>query len=351
MNDTAAKGEKMSRSYTKQVTLHEVAEDAGVSHQTVSRVINGSPHVATNTRKRVLASIKRLNYRPNFMARGLVMQRSHTVGVVSFGTNFYGPAQMVDNIDRSLQERGYGFTTTTIRKMTIGHLRVAVQKLRDQAVDGIVMITPIHSINLDPVQKLCTGIPFVMIDIALGAQLPSVVIDQHCGGRLATQHLLDLGHEQIVEISGPLDWSDASLRHQGWLDAMKRAGLKPGRSIESDWSAAGGYEATQTLLRDGVSFTGLVAGNDQMALGALRALRELGLNVPKDVSVVGFDNLPESAFFEPPLTSVKQDFTALGRQSAEYLVALIEDPEMPPQQRVLYPELVIRQSTRQRSSE
>lgn len=337
-----------TRDRIRPVTLDDVARDADVSYQTVSRVINNHPYVAEATRERVLASVARLNYRPNRTARSLVTNRSQTVGIVSFGTVFYGPAQMVINIDRSLKESGYGFTQTTIRDMTLGNLKAAVQELLDRGVDGLVMITPILDIELEWVTDLCAGVPFVMIDIALGAELPSVVIDQKHGGKLATRHLLELGHREIVEISGPLNWCDARLRHAGWLATMKGSGLEAGTSIESDWSAAGGYQALHQLADKGVPFTGLIVGNDQMALGAIRALSELGANVPHDVSVVGFDNIPESAYFHPPLTTVQQDFTALGRQSAEYLIALIENPEESLHQRVLYPELVARESTVER---
>ncbi|MEX2542049.1 MAG: LacI family DNA-binding transcriptional regulator [Trueperaceae bacterium] len=326
-------------------TLNDVAEDAGVSYQTVSRVINGHPHVAAVTRQRVLDSVRKLDYRPNLMARGLVTRRSHTIGIVTFGSTYYGPAQMVANIDRAIQERGYRFAPTTIPEMSFESLAGAVQELRERGVEGIVMITPILDINLDQVRNLCAGTPFVMIDIAVGAQLPSVVIEQQRGGRLATEHLLQLGHRRLAEISGPLNWCDAKLRHDGWIDAHRAAGLSPGTSVESDWSPRGGYLAARRLLDGGTTFSGLVVGNDQMALGAVRALREQGVRIPEDVSVIGFDNIPESAFFEPPLTTVVQDFEALGRQSAEYLIALIEYPNTPVHQRVLYPELVVRGST------
>jgi DNA-binding LacI/PurR family transcriptional regulator len=335
----------MRHSRAGSITLNDVAEDAGVSYQTVSRVINGHPHVAQETRERVVASIRKLDYRPNLMARGLVTRRSNTIGIVSFGSTYYGPAQMVANIDRSIREQGFRFTPTTISEMTLESLATAVQDLRERSVDGIVMITPILDINLEQVRSLCADTPFVMIDIALGAQLPSVVIDQRYGGRLATDHLFELGHRQLAEITGPLDWCDARLRHEGWLTGHRGAGVAPGPSVESDWSPSGGYLAAQRLLEAGTPFSGLVVGNDQMALGAVRALREHGLRVPQDVSVVGFDNVPESAYFEPPLTTVLQDFKSLGRQSAEYLIALIENPDTPVHQRVLYPELVIRSST------
>jgi LacI family transcriptional regulator len=191
---------------------------------------------------------------------------------------------------------------------------------------------------------LCANIPFVQIDTELGAKVPSVVIDQRFGSRLVTQYLIDLGHRALCEISGPLNWYGAQARHESWIKTLHQAGLAPGPSVEGDWTAAGGFRAANSLLDQGASFTGLVVANDQMALGAIRALRGRGLRVPEDVSVVGFDDIPEAAYFEPPLTTVCQNFAALGEQSVEYLVALIDNPHTPVHQRVLHPQLVERQS-------
>jgi LacI family transcriptional regulator len=323
----------------KQATLVDVAQKSGVSYQTVSRVINSHPSVAPKTRERVLVAIKELNYKPNVAARSLVTRRSRTVGIISYGTTFYGPGQMLTNIEESFRRREYSLTLSTLTKPSFSELQMAIHELKRRLVDGIVMITPILQVDFDKIRQLCANVPFVMIDIALGEQLPSVVIDQRYGGRLATHHLIELGHHRIAEISGPLDWSGAKLRHEGWLAVLHETSLEPTMSVEGDWSAASGYTAA-------CRFSGLVVGNDQMALGAVRALHERGFGVPDDISVVGFDNLPESAFFEPPLTTVRQDFVSLGRQSAEYLADLIEQPDAPLHQRVLYPELIVRHSTR-----
>ena len=331
---------------TKQATMVDVARRAGISYQTVSRVINGHPSVAPLTRERVLRAIDELNYLPNVAARSLVTRRSRTVGIISYGTTFYGPGQMVANIEASFREREYGLTLSTLTEMSLGALRAAVLELRGRAVDGIVMITPLANFDTDEIRALCQDVPFVMIDVALGESVPSVVIDQHRGGILATRHLLDLGHREIAEIRGPADWSGAALRHEGMLAVLREAGLEPVMSVAGDWSAASGYEAARRLLDAGVQFSGLFASNDQMALGALRALRERGVGVPEDVSLVGFDDLPESAYFEPPLTTVHQDFVSLGRESAAYLSDLMDQRPTPRMQHVLDPELVVRCSTR-----
>lgn len=332
----------------KQATLVDVARKAGVSYQTVSRVINGHPNVAPHTRERILDAIEQLNYLPNVSARNLVTRRSRTVGIISYGSTYYGPAQMVTHIEASLREREYGLTLSTLPQMSVAALRAAILEVRRRSVDGIVMITPIADIQTHEVQALCRQVPFVMIDIALGEALPSVVIDQRRGGMLAAQHLVDQGHREIAEIRGPRDWSAAALRHDGTLTVLHEAGIEPTLSVEGDWTAHSGYEAAHRVVDAGVAFSGLVVSNDQMALGAIRALRERGLRVPDDISVVGFDDLPESAYFEPPLTTVHQDFASLGRESAAYLSDLIDGRPTPLMQHVLAPELVIRRSTRGR---
>lgn len=331
---------------SKRVTLHDVAQHAGVSYQTVSRVINDDPHVSKSTRQRVLQAINALDYRPNYAARSLVTRRSNLLEIISFGATHYGPSQMVTHIERAARRLGYNLILSHINDMTTHEINSAVNRLSGRLVEGIILITPVIGVSYEEILGITRGIPFVMIDTPLGSNAPGVVINQHYGGELATQHLIALGHRHICEISGPLNWFGAIARHESWLSTLRVAGLEPGKSAAGDWTAVGGYQATQQLLTEERTFTGLIVGNDQMALGAMRALREAGLRVPEDVSVVGFDDIPEAICFEPPLTTVRQDFDALGAQSVEYLVDRINRPEQPAQQRVLYPTLVMRQSTR-----
>ena len=333
----------MLKANGKQVTLLDVAAASGVSYQTVSRVVNRHPHVADATRKRVLHQVDKLGYRPNKAARSLVTNRSNTLGIVGFGGGHYGPAQTVVNIERIVRRRGYALITTSTETMTFEALRQGVRDLKLHQVDGLVLMTPIRAVELERATALCGETPFVMLDIELGKALPSVVIDQKQGARLAVQHLVDRGHRRIAELHGPLDWVDAKLRHDGFLETLKLADVTPAATAAGDWSAQSGFDAAKRLLA-GAPFSALFSHNDQMALGALRALREHGLRVPEDVSVVGFDNIPESAFFGPPLTTVQQDFAALGEQSVDYLIGLMSDERPPLHQRVLYPSLVERQS-------
>jgi DNA-binding LacI/PurR family transcriptional regulator len=329
----------------KRVTLGDVARAAGVSAQTVSRVVNNHPYVSNETRQRVMNMIHRLDYRPNRAARSLVTHRSCMIGIITFGIPHYGPAQMLTHIERVAKVRGYGVSFSSISIMTAEDVREAIANLGDHAIDGLVLLTPVSGVSYDDLVRVCGGIPFVQIDVEKGTQAPSVVIDQGQGSQFITQHLIDLGHCAICEISGPRIWYGAQARHRSWQATMRAAGLTPGPSVEGDWSAQSGYEKVHELIAQGTVFTALVVGNDQMALGAMRALREHGLRIPEDVSVAGFDDMPEAAYFEPPLTTVRQDFAALGEQSMEYLVTLLEQPQTPVHQRVLYPEFIERAST------
>ncbi len=336
----------MPANRSKRVTLYDVARHAGVSYQTVSRVINGYPHVAVETRARILQVIDTLDYRPNATARSLATHRSCTFGVVTYGLSYYGPVQMLLSVERAAKAGGYSLRLTDLDAMALEDVQQAISGLRDQLVDGILLIMPTQGIRYDYLCEVCGDIPFVELDTEARTEIPSVTIDQSGGSRLATQHLLDLGHRAIAEICGPRDWFSGFARHESWSNTLLAAGLTPGLSLEGDWSAESGYRAASTLIDRRTEFTGLVVGNDQMALGASRALREHGYRIPENVSVVGFDDIPESAYFEPPLTTVRQDFPLLGQQSVEYLISLIEEPDTPFQQRVLPTHLIERASTR-----
>ncbi len=330
----------------KRATIRDVAQRSGVSAQTVSRVINNNEHVSKKTRQRVLKAINDLQYLPNRAAQSLVTRRSQTLEIITFGLMHYGPSQMLANVQAEAQSLGYNLIVSSIADTTSEEIRRAIDNLSGRLIDGIIMITPILGATYAELVVLCRGIPFVQIDNEQGASGPSVIIDQEYGSALATQHLIALGHRRIGEISGPLNWFAAIARSRNWRDTLRAAGIEPGVSIEGDWTAHGGYDAARRLLDEGAAFTALVVGNDQMALGAMHALGERGLRVPEDVSVVGFDDVAEAMYFRPPLTTVRQDFNAMGRQSVEYLVSLINRPEMPPHQRVLKPQLIVRQSTR-----
>jgi DNA-binding LacI/PurR family transcriptional regulator len=328
----------------KTITLNDVANDSGVSYQTVSRVINDSPHVASQTRAQVLASIQKLGYRPNSAARRLVTGKSNTVGIISYETHQYGPAQMLLSMERALRQNHYGFVLASVDELKLNDIEQALNELERHAVDGIILITPLVSLEGKEVKMLVKHKPCLMIDAAYNDILPSVLIDQTDGSRQAIEHLLSLGHTRIAEISGPLSWRDALVRHQTWSSFIQAKGLER-LSLEGNWTAQSGHVSAGKLLDKHVPFTALIVGNDQMALGAMRALQEAGLRVPEDVSVIGFDDVPEAAYFSPPLTTIRQDFERLGEQSIRLMLELIEDPEMSPKHYLLKPELVVRSST------
>lgn len=333
------------KSIAKTVTLHDVAEHSGVSYQTVSRVVNHHPSVSEETRSRVLKSIQELKYRPNRAARSLVTNRSDTIAIISFGSTFYGPGQMLTNIAQQAKNRGYLVSPGAVEQLVREDIIAALDNIHERRFDGLIMIAPVLSDFTHEIKGLVGDIPFIQIDTKPQPGMASVGIEQVYGTRLAVEHLIDLGHRTVAEISGPMNWYDAIMRHQSWTGTMEKHGLSHHMTVEGHWTAQSGYEGVQTLLDGGAEFTALVAGNDQMALGAIAALNERGFRVPQDVSIVGFDDIPESAYFLPALTTVHQDFAALGEQAVDYLVSLIQNPATPVHQRVLYPDLIVRRST------
>src|SRR5450432_776239 len=329
----------------KPATLYDVATYCGVSYQTVSRVINGSKDVKVKTRQRILDAIKTLDYQPNKAARMLVTRRSSIIQVVTYGASYYGPAQMMSGVERAARQLGYRLMFASLEEIALEEIAGVVENLGGRSVDGTMIIAPVASPIFDQIDRAYQGFPFLKIGALADPQIPSVAIDQAHGSQLATQHLIDLGHKQIAEIRGPEQWHDANVRHTTWLATLAAHRLKPAGSEAGDWSPQSGYDAAQRLTQHGLHFSGLIVANDQMALGAMHALRERGLGIPGDVSVVGFDDTPEAAYFEPPLTTIRQDFAAMGQQAVEYLVQMINDPHMPPHQRVLDPQLMVRHST------
>lgn len=325
-------------------TLRDVARAAGVSYQTVWRVVKGHPHVAENTRRRVREVLEQLDYRPHRAAQVLTTGRSGMLQLVVF-KGMYG-APPLSALVHAAYVHGYAMMVTELERP--GSIEAMRDALRESSriVDGMLMVLPYPHIPHGVLGDLCQGRPFVVIGTEVGAHIPSVVIDQAYGMELLCHHLLSLGHRAIAEISGPLMNFDARARHEALCEQLAGAGLSLWMSMEGNFDVASGYRAAKRLLASSRTFTALVVGNDAMALGALRALHEAGLRVPEDVSVVGFDDRPETAYFEPPLTTVRQDFDALAQESVAYLASMVEDAHVSWEQRVLDPELIVRQSTR-----
>ncbi|MGV9381643.1 LacI family DNA-binding transcriptional regulator [Nonomuraea sp. NPDC003707] len=326
--------------------MADVAKEAGVSHQTVSRVLNDHPNVRADTRARVEEAITRLGYRRNLVARALVTKRSRTLGVVSFDTTLYGPASTIYGIEQAARTAGYFVSIVSLKSIDATSVRDAIDYLAEQGVDGVVVVAPQRSAGR-ALENLPSGMPAVAVEGTHAADVSVVCIDQVQGARLATRHLLELGHETVWHVSGAPDWLETEGRIEGWRAALEEAGRPVPEPLAGDWSPRAGYEAGKSLAAmEGV--TAVFAGNDQMALGVLRALSEAGVRVPDQISVVGFDDIPESEFFSPPLTTVRQDFDVVGRHCIEVLLRQIDAGPTAYERLVVPPSFVVRSSTSQR---
>ena len=332
--------------------MSDVAARAGVSHQTVSRVLNDHPSVRAETRDRVLAAIAELGYRRNSAARALVTARTTTVGVLTSGSTHFGPASMVQAIEIALRREGYYVTTASLDSLDRASAAQALERLVDQGVEGVVAVAPIEDVArvIDDLRPSC---PVVVA--AARHDLPADVVaryvyaDQQLGARVATEHLLGLGHRHLLHLAGPAGWFDARERTAAFLETAEAAGARAEVLEAADWSAARGYElgkevAPRVLAGEGP--TAFFTGNDLMAIGLVRGLWESGVRVPDDVSVVGYDDIEGSAYLVPALTTVRQPFEAVGEAAVRALLAAWQPASSrEPQVAVMPPELVVRGST------
>jgi DNA-binding LacI/PurR family transcriptional regulator len=323
--------------------MSDVGRLAGVSHQTVSRVINGSPHVRPETRERVLAAMQQLGYRPNQVARALVTGRSRMLGVVSFDTKLYGPASTLFGIERAAHDSGYFTIVASLEALDRPSVVDAVNRLQVHGVEGILVIAPYQE-AIDALLHTPAEVPLVAVEAGPPDSVPVVQVDQFAGAASATQHLLDLGHETVHHIAGPADFLEAQKRLEGWRATLAAAGVPAPEPLLGDWSARAGYEHGRRLAYE-ESVTAIFAANDQMALGVLSAMHEAGRELPAEVSVVGFDDVPESSYFTPALTTVRQDFDELGSRGLRLLLRMLETGERLPSTPAVKPELIIREST------
>lgn len=322
--------------------MADVAALAGVSHQTVSRVLNNSPLVREDTRERVHAAIAELGYRRNAAARLLATNQSGRIGMVSAHLALYGPSMIAAAVQEAGLEAGYDVAVVGVLELSEEALRDAVDRLLDQAVEAIVVAVA-HRDALHLVRSLSLPIPIVLVQGVASGDAMAAGIDQVVGARLATDHLLDLGHTSVAHVSGPADWIEATQRRAGWQQAHEARGLLPGPDLAGDWTAGSGYEAGKRIARS-TAISAIFVGNDAMALGVLKALHEAGRSVPDEVSVVGFDDVPESAFYWPALTTVAQAFGELGRRAVELTVRALGGEERPALE-LATPELVVRASS------
>ena len=324
-------------------SMFDVAQASGVSHQTVSRVLNNHESVSDKTRAKVLASMEKLGYRPNLAARALVTGKSSTIGVLSYDTTLFGPASMLHAIRESARDVGYALNTVTLKSIDRESVENGIQELVNARVDGLVIIAP-HYVGDKPFSNIPGSIPTVIVEGEDVGKIPSVNVDQILGAQLAVEHLISLGHKRIAHISGPENWFETQKRIEGWKCALDKSKLSKKSLVAGYWSARSGYEATKEILKD-PKVTAIFAANDSMALGALKALSEAKIAVPAKMSLIGFDNLPESEFLVPELTTVIQDFQEVGKRSLDLLIAQIEGKKIATKRLDITPTLAIRAST------
>ncbi len=322
--------------------IYDVAKHAGVSHMTVSRVLNGHPNIREATRQRVLAAIDEMNYTRSSIARALATRRAMRIGVLVDGPVEYGPNSTLRALESAARTVGYAVSAFSISDDDEAAIDTGVVELVTQGVDAICVIAPRAS-SLDLLRQQSTGLPTIVVRAEPDSQWHTAAVDQRRGARLAVEHLLSLGHRSITHLAGPLDWHDARERAQGWRDALAAAGLDAPAPVSGDWTSESGYAYGRSFVLG--QTTAVFASNDQMALGAVHGLVERGIVVPDDVSVVGFDDLPDSRHFLPPLTTVRQDFTALGSLVLRLILAAIDGDEDAARHDVIEPQLMIRASS------
>ncbi|MCX6032829.1 MAG: LacI family DNA-binding transcriptional regulator [Chloroflexi bacterium] len=336
------------------ITIKDVAKRAQVSPGTISNVLTGKRRVSELTRSRVLSAVEELGYHPNILARSLINRRSETIAVVATGLEYFGPSQTVVGIEQESHDLGY-FLMLSLLYQPDSPVEMALSALLGRRVDGIIWAVPEVSDNrkwITP-ERLEHLPPMVFLSMAPRPGLTVVAADNRGGATQAVRHLADTGRRTIGVITGPLHWWEARERCDAWVETMRQIGLPTDDSlqVEGNWSAASGEQGLRRLLTLRPDIDAVFACNDQMALGALRAAHAAGRRVPEDLAVVGYDNIPEAAYFQPPLTTVYQGMIEVGRAAVRKLHTMIEAEHdgyavAGPLNTLLSPELMIRESSR-----
>jgi LacI family transcriptional regulator len=337
----------------KRVTIKDVAQAADVSTQTVSRVMNKFSYVSEETRQRVEAVVEQLGYHPSTLARSLSQQRSYTLGVVTFGLKYIGPSRTLNGIADKADELGYMLVMIELNHFTATRIDNVIDSLLARQVDGILWAAPEIGDNHAWIEERLEKIPVPVLFLAMQPRdgIPSVATDNFQGAVMAIQHLLDCGRKKIGHISGPLDWWEAQERKRGWQETLKAAGLEASeqRCVEGNWSSSSGEQAFIRLLESFPDMDAVFVANDQMALSVLREACRQSIKIPEQLAVVGFDNIPESAFFYPSLTTISQDLQLLGEQAIQNVVEMIQTRQgnqpVIAQSKFIQPTLVVRESS------
>lgn len=322
--------------------IRQVAAVAGVSHMTVSRVLNDYPGIKDATRRRVLEAIAEMDFRPNSAARALATHRSRRIGVMIDSAVEFGPTSTLRAIEVAAREAGYSTTSVALRDDEEMTPQDALAVLKEQGIDALCVVAP-RSSSVSALRKLSIGVPVVVIKADRDPTFLTVSVDQQLGVQLAVDHLVALGHRDVLHVAGPLDWLDARGRERSFHARAESWGLRERPVVVGDWTADFGYDFARELDRL-PDYTAIFAANDEMALGIIHGLSDVGIRVPDEISVVGFDDLPTSRHFLPPLTTVRQDFHALGLKAMEVLRAALEQRDIP-QRSKIPTTLVVRAST------
>lgn len=340
--------------HKKRVTIKDVAYAAGVSTQTVSRVINNVSYVSEETRKRVETVVEKMGYRPSTLARSLSQQRSYTLGIVTYGLKYIGPSRTLNGIADMADQLGYMLLMKELDDFEATSIDEVIDSLLARQVDGILWAVPEIGNNRDWLSDRLASIPVPVLFLTMEPRpgVPSISTDNYQGAVMAVQHLLDHGRKRIGHISGPMNWWEARERKRGWHETLEMNGLDTSdyRCTEGNWSSASGEQAFIQLLKAFPYLDAVFVANDQMALSVLREAHRQDIRVPEQLAVVGFDNIPESAFFYPSLTTVSQNPQLLGEQAIQNIVEMIqarqENQPVIAASRFIQPTLVIRESTR-----
>ncbi len=323
-------------------SLKDVAREAGVSYQTVSRVINGGPRVSVATKDRVLAVIAELGYRRNDAARALVTSRSQSIGVIADASPRYGPVSTLAAVEGAARDAGYTAIAATMSNPTPRTVLETIRGFTERGVEGIVVIAP-RVPMVAVAEGMTADVPVVMLAPGEASHDGITVFfeDQELGARLATRHLIDLGHREVVHLAGSQDWLDGQVRLRGWQAELNAHEIPAPAVRYGNWSGDSAYRIGQKMVAEGLPSSIFIA-SDLMALAFMRALYEHGVRVPHDISIVGFDDNEFAPQVYPPLTTVRQSFATVGERCMEILLDLIE--RRPADNTPAVPELVVRES-------
>jgi len=339
--------------HKKRITMKDVARVAGVSTQTVSRVINNVSYVSDATRDRVETVIDEMGYRPSTLARSLSQQRSYTLGIVIFGLKQIGPSRTLNGIADAADELGYMLLMKELSDFSIEGISSAIDSLLSRQVDGVIWVAPEIGESHSWLEEHLKNIPVPVIFLAMEPRegVSSVATDNYGGAVLAMQHLLDTGRTKIAHLSGPSTWWEAQERKRGWRETLLKMGFDASDAYcaEGNWSSESGERAFLQLLESAPDMDAVFVANDQMALSVLRETNRLGINVPEQLALVGFDNIPESAHFCPALSTISQDLQLIGEMVVKAIVEMIqadqENITVPAESIFITPTLVVRESS------